>query len=148
MEKELFDIVLADDDEGDRHIFKEALEELEIKHRVHIVNNGMQLMDYLTKKDTSLPDLIFLDLNMPYKNGMECLKEIRHNEKFKSIAIAIYSTSGSEKDVEDTFLSGANIYIKKPNNFAMLRQLLFKVVAATYLYQDESFNRKNFFLSI
>ena len=148
MEKELFDIVLADDDEGDRLIFKEALKELEIKHTIHIVNNGLQLMDYLTKKDTSLPHLIFLDLNMPYKNGMECLKEIRHNEKFKSIAIAIYSTSGSEKDVEDTFRSGANIYIKKPNNIAILKQLLFKTVAATYLYQGEAVSRANFLLSI
>lgn len=148
MKNIIFHILLADDDEGDRIIFKEALEELEIKHIVHFVNDGIQLMEYLTKKDAILPHLIFIDLNMPRKNGLECLKEIRRNELFKNISIAIYSTSGSEKDIDETFHCGANIYIKKPNNYAILRQLLFKAVATTYLYQDESFNRANFFLSI
>ena len=148
MEKAIFDILIADDDEGDRLIFKEALEELEIKHLVHAVNDGMQLMEYLTKKDTLLPQLIFIDLNMPRKNGLECLKEIRSNDKFKNISIVVYSTSATEKDIEDTFRSGANVYIKKPNNFAMLKQLLFKAVAATYLYQGEDVSRANFLLSI
>ena len=112
------------------------------------MNDGEQLMDYLTKKEIILPHLIFIDLNMPRKSGFQCLKEIRHNEKFKNISIAIYSTSATEKDIDETFNCGANIYIKKPNNFAMLRQLLFKAVATTYLYQDETFNRTNFFLSI
>lgn len=148
MKNTTFRILLADDDEGDRLIFKEALEELEIKHSIHTVNNGMQLMDYLTNKDTLLPDLIFIDLNMPRKNGLESLKEIRANEKFKTISIAVYSTSALEKDIEETFRSGANVYIKKPSNFAILRQLLFKAVAATYLSQGEAVSRANFFLSI
>ena len=148
MENTLIHIILADDDEGDRLIFKEAFEELDIKHIIHIVDDGKQLMDYLTKKNAILPHLIFIDLNMPCKNGLECLQEIRRNEKFKNISIAIYSTSALEKDIDETFHNGANIYIKKPNNFAMLRQLLFKAVATTYLYQDESFNRTKFFLRI
>lgn len=140
-------ILLADDDEGDRLIFGEAMGELELNLKVQTVNNGMQLIEHLTKS-TILPHLVFLDLNMPRKNGLECLKEIRSNEKFKNIFIAIYSTSALEKDIAETFRSGANIYIKKPNNFAMLRQLLFKAVAATYLYNGEAVKRINFLLSI
>lgn len=148
MKNTMLRILLADDDEGDRLIFKEALEELEIKNSIHTVNNGMQLMEYLTKKDTDLPDLIFIDLNMPRKNGLECLKEIRGNEMFKNISIAVYSTSALEKDIQETFRAGANVYIKKPSNFAMLKQLLFKAVAATYLSPGETVRRVNFFLSI
>lgn len=140
-------ILLADDDEGDRLIFGEAMGELELNLKVQTVNNGMQLIEYLTKS-TILPHLVFLDLNMPRKNGLECLKEIRSNERFAAISIAIYSTSASEKDIEETFLNGANVYIKKPNNFATLKQLLHKAVKAYYLHSQVSSDRKNFLLSI
>ncbi len=148
MENTPLHILLADDDESDRLLFKEAFEELEIKPIVHTVNNGMQLMDYLTKKGTPLPNLLFLDLNMPRKNGLECLKEIRSNKKFKDISIVIYSTSASEKDIDETFLNGANVYIKKPNDFSMLKQVLAKAVITPSLYQGLPFNKANFLLRI
>jgi CheY-like chemotaxis protein len=71
MESASLKILLADDDENDRLLFKEALEELKINCIVHTVNDGIQLMDYLTKKNAALPHLIFIDLNMPRKNGLE-----------------------------------------------------------------------------
>ena len=147
MENMTLNIVLADDDEGDRLLFEEAMGELKIIHTVHSVNNGMQLMEYLAKIEI-MPHLIFLDLNMPLKNGMECLKEIRSNANFKNILIAVYSTSAAEKDIDETFINGANVYIKKPNDFVTLKQLLRKAVTMSYLYQDGSFDRENFFLCI
>jgi CheY-like chemotaxis protein len=148
MNNEPFNILLADDDSADRLLFKEALEELEISPTVHTVNNGMELMAYLNEKKARVPHLIFLDLNMPRKNGLECLKEIRSIEKLKDVSIAIYSTSDNVKDMDETFSNGANIYITKPNDFNILKQLLYKAVAATYLYHGESFNRDNFILRI
>jgi CheY-like chemotaxis protein len=148
MENTPIRILLADDDESDRLLFQEAFEELEIKTTVRTVNNGIQLMDYLSVKDAILPDLIFLDLNMPRKNGLECLKEIRSNKKFKAVPIAIYSTSASEKDISETFLHGANVYIKKPSNFGSLKQVLNKAVTTTYLYQGTPFTIDNFLLKI
>ncbi len=148
MESASLKILLADDDENDRLLFKEALEELKINCIVHTVNNGIQLMDYLTKKDATLPHLIFLDLNMPRKNGLEYLKEIRSNEKFKEISIAIYSTSASKYDIDETFSNGANVYIKKPSDFNTLKQLLNKVVSTARLYQNPSFNIETFLLKI
>src|SRR5664279_3332043 len=141
-------ILLADDDENDRLLFKEALEELKISCIVHTVNNGIQLMDYLTQKDVTLPHLIFIDLNMPRKNGLECLKEIRSNEKFKEISVAIYSTSASKNDIDETYRNGANVFIKKPNDFNLLKQLLNKVVSSAHLYQDPSLNIETFLLTV
>jgi CheY-like chemotaxis protein len=141
-------ILLADDDESDRLLFKEVFEELKIKTIVHTVNNGMELMDYLTKENIPLPHLLFLDLNMPRKNGLQCLKEIRSNKNLNDISIAIYSTSASEKDIDETFLNGANVYIKKPNNFSMLKLVLEQAVVATDQYQNPAFNRANFLLRI
>ena len=148
MENPSIQILLADDDESDRFIFQEAFEELEIKTVVHLLNDGVQLMAYLNKKGAILPQLLFLDLNMPRKNGLECLKEIRSNEKFNDIFIAIYSTSATEKDIEETFSNGANVYIKKPADFTKLKQLLNKTVMNVLLYQELPFARSNFLLKL
>lgn len=148
MEKEPLHILLADDDEDDRLLFTEAFSELNIKTIVRTVNNGIQLMERLNMKNIRLPHLLFLDLNMPRKNGLECLKEIRSDKKLKGISIAIYSTSGTEKDMEETFRNGANVYITKPNDFNILKQILEKVVVTTYQYQDQSMKRENYLLRI
>lgn len=148
MENEPFHILLADDDESDRLLFTEAISELKIETVVHTVNDGVQLMEWLKMKKNQLPHLLFLDLNMPLKNGIECLKEIRSNQRLKDISIAIYSTSDSEKDIEETFLNGANVYITKPNNFNMLRLVLEKAVMTAYQYEDQSIRRENFLLRI
>ncbi|MFO7868730.1 MAG: response regulator [Bacteroidales bacterium] len=148
MENQPLHILLADDDESDRLLFTEAFAELEINIIIYTVNNGIQLMEWLNKKNVRLPHLLFLDLNMPRKNGLECLKEIKSNEKLKDIAIAIYSTSDNEKDMEETFLNGANVYITKPNNYTMLKQVLEKAVMRTFQYQDQTMNRENFILRI
>src|SRR6187455_3109893 len=99
MEKDFLNLLLADDE----ILFKEALEELKTKTVINTVKDGEQLMNYLINKEGPLPHIIFLDLNMPRKNGMECLKEIRSNEAFKAVSIVIYSTSGSENDIRETF---------------------------------------------
>lgn len=148
MENQPLQILLADDDENDRLLFTEAFAELKIKTIVHTVNNGIQLMEWLNEKDITLPDLLFLDLNMPLKNGLECLKEIRSNEKLKEISIAIYSTSDNQKDMEDTFHNGANVYITKPNSFNKLKQVLEKAVMTAYQYQNKSMKKENFLLLI
>lgn len=148
MKNEPLHILLADDDEADRFLFREALAELKIQTIVHTVNNGVELMEWLQTNDTRLPDLLFLDLNMPLKGGLQCLKEIRNNEKLKDISIAIYSTSDNEKDMEETFLNGANVYINKPNDFNMLQQVLAKAVTTAFAYQGPSFNKANFLLCL
>ena len=141
-------ILLADDDEDDRLIFKEAINEVKIKTKLTIVNDGVQLMDYLEETDEDLPHIVFLDLNMPRKGGIECLKEIRNNGKLKDLSIAIYSTSASEEDIEDTFIKGANVYIKKPNDFNTLVKVLSEVITINWQYHTSDLNKENFVLSI
>ena len=85
---------------------------------------------------------------MPRKGGMECLKEIRNNTKLKDLSIAIYSTSASEEDIVETFVKGANIYIKKPNDFAELKRILAQVISLNWQYHTSGLNKENFLLSI
>jgi CheY-like chemotaxis protein len=141
-------ILLADDDETDRLLFTEAFSELKLKTNVQTVNNGLELIELLSVEDTSLPHLLFLDLNMPLKNGIECLKEIRRNKKLRDISIAIFSTSNSEKDIQETFLNGANIYIQKPADFTILKHVLEKAVMTAFRYEQDGMKRENFLLKL
>ena len=141
-------IILADDDEDDRLWFKDAIEEIKIKSILTIVNDGVELMNYLLNPEVHLPNLVFLDLNMPRKGGMECLNEIRSNHKLKDLSIAIYSTSGLEKDIEETFIKGANIYIKKPSDFEELKNILTKVININWHYHTSGLNKDNFLLNL
>ena len=141
-------ILLADDDEDDRLIFKDAINEVKVKTKITIVNDGVQLMEYLQETEDELPQIVFLDLNMPRKGGIECLKEIRSDPRLKDLSIAIYSTSASEQDIEDTFIKGANIYIKKPNDFNTLVKVLGEVITINWQYHTSDLNKENFLLSI
>lgn len=148
MNKEYTRIALADDDEDDRLFFIDAFDELKISTKVQIFNNGAELMEFLNLAQESLPEILFLDLNMPKKNGFECLAEIRSNAKFKDIVVAIYSTSSSEEHIEQTFVNGANIYIKKPSNFNDLKKILSSVVTTNWQYQTSGLNKDNFLMRL
>ncbi|HEY3369588.1 MAG TPA: response regulator [Prolixibacteraceae bacterium] len=128
MENEVLYILLADDDADDRLFFKEAMEEINADTFVSFVNDGSQLIYFLNQPGIRLPDILFLDLNMPVKSGMDCLQEIRANDRFKDLFIVIYSTSGADSDIQEAMGHGANLYIKKPNNFADLKANLAKVI--------------------
>jgi CheY-like chemotaxis protein len=141
-------VFLADDDPDDRLFFADALSELTIKSDVTFFQNGVELMDYLLDPETPLPNLLFLDLNMPLKGGIDCLKEIRRTEELRNLSVAIYSTSGSQQDVENTFILGANIYIRKPNDYENLKKVLSEVLQRSWQYETSELNRENFLLSI
>jgi CheY-like chemotaxis protein len=148
MQEDYILITLADDDEDDRLFFTDAFDEMKIKTVVNTVKNGRELINFLDHPETVLPNIIFLDLNMPILNGIECLKEIKLNDRFKDIAVAIYSTSSSEADVENTFILGANIYIKKPSSFNDLKKILSDVVTINWQYHINGLNKDNFLLRL
>jgi len=75
---------------------------------------------------------------------MQCLQEIRKNPMLDQVAVAIYSTSSSEKDIESTFIHGANVYINKPNNFYNLKDVIERVLQVNWQYQTSNLNKDNF----
>ena len=81
-------------------------------------------MNYLNEKVEKLPDVLFLDLNMPRKNGFECLSEIKRNEKLKDIPVVVFSTSNSPEKINLVFKTGGLVYVHKPGNFSQLKQVI------------------------
>lgn len=105
-------------------LFRDAVAEVNPNVSVQTVNDGKELMNYLTTSAVSLPEVLFLDLNMPFKNGFQCLREIRQNELLKDMLVIIYSTTANPEEVEEVYNKGANLFIKKPSSFTELRRIL------------------------
>lgn len=119
-----YKVYLIDDDEDEYLLFQQALSELNIDVEVRYLNNCAEMLNLLDKGD--VPDLLFLDLNMPVISGRECVKKIREKLKDK-LSIIIYSTSKYQPDVDGTHKDGANLYVIKPNSFDGLIRTLKEV---------------------
>ncbi len=121
-------ILLADDDTDDCYFVKEALNEFSLPTHLTAVHNGEELMQWLTNEVNELPDVLFLDLNMPRKNGFECLAEIRNNERLKQLPVIIYSTSFHREIAIMLYNNGANYYISKPSEISHLKKTVQDIV--------------------
>jgi CheY-like chemotaxis protein len=111
-------IWLADDDPDDCAIFREALEQLVPTASLTIISNGEQLTNLLTPSNK--PDILFLDINMPLKTGLECLVEIRAQRHFSRLPIVMFTSSTQDWDVTKSYGFGATLYYSKPHSFAKL----------------------------
>lgn len=125
-------IIMTDDDEDDRMFFNDAMKSLNLNCVLEFCENGQVLLEKLTNED-ALPDLVFLDLNMPILSGLETLERIRNNDKFLTIpVIAIYSTSSDSRDKEKSLELGANAFITKPTNFEELKKIVHLAVTTDW----------------
>ena len=117
-------ILLADDDIDDCNFFRDALETLPLSTKLTTVHDGVQLMEYLLKNPVQLPNVLFLDINMPRMNGFECLAEIRKNVQLRDLPVVMLSTCKSQDQINIVFKSGAHIYVRKPDNFDQLARVI------------------------
>ncbi len=129
-------LLLADDDLDDCSFFKDALDDLPLTYTLKTVNDGVQLLNFLDTHFDILPDIIFLDLNMPRKSGIECLSEIKKNDKWKHLPVIIFSTSLDIDIVNLLYQNGAHLYIRKPGEFFNLKKVISEAV--TRITQNNS----------
>ncbi|HWB27961.1 MAG TPA: response regulator [Chitinophagaceae bacterium] len=121
-------IFLADDDADDRFFLKQAFSKAKIPAKLTEVEDGQQLTDLLDGiSDPPPPDIIFLDINMPCKNGITCLREIRKSQKYDAIPVVMFSTSLHQKDIQETYDYGASRYIDKTTFFGEQEVMLNKL---------------------
>ena len=120
-------VLLADDDYDDRMFFQEAIDEISLNVRLNTVKDGNELIDFLSRETIVLPHVLFMDLNMPFKNGLQCLAEIRQNHLFHDICILMYSTTARQSDIDEAFEKGANFFVRKPSSFTLLKEILHRI---------------------
>jgi CheY-like chemotaxis protein len=124
-------ILLADDDQADCLLFKDALEELPVSTHLTVVKNGEQVLEELTQKGSKLHDVLFLDLNMPRKNGFAALGEIKRNPNLEKLPVVIFSTSSELEAVKRVFSDAAHYYICKPSDFTQLKKVIYEALTLT-----------------
>jgi chemotaxis family two-component system response regulator Rcp1 len=118
--KEIKEVLLVDDNPADVDLTKDVLKRNPFPSNVHAVVDGIEAMAFLQRqgkyKNAKRPDVVFLDLNLPGKDGRAVLNEVKSNPALRAIPIIIFSTSNAHKDIERSYELGANCYITKPGN--------------------------------
>ncbi len=113
-------IFLIDDDSDDREIFRNALETIPIDCKLIEATDGQEALALLTDSTFSVPDIIFLDLNMPKVGGLDVLKKLRTIEQYDQAEVIMYTTSSMQQDKDNCFKAGANGFITKHYDFESL----------------------------
>jgi CheY-like chemotaxis protein len=111
------DILYAEDDGEDFSLFLDAVQENGFSYNIHRVNDGQELVDFFSEETSKLPKLIISDLNMPKKNGLEAVREIRRKSLLSKIPIIIFSDSKSPEEVQLSYDLGVNSFIQKPLSY-------------------------------
>lgn len=138
---------MVDDDPDEHLLFEDALKELREAPRLTYARDGQQLMQFLNDKKADLPAIIFLDLNMPRMNGFECLQEIRKSSKLNQIPVVIFSTTSQTQAIDKVYEQGANYYIRKPNTFAMLKEVIERMLEIDWANSSKQPSKENFVLN-
>jgi len=129
-------ILFVEDNPADVRLFQQALRITGARHQVTVVDNGEDAADLLFKRGqytgAGRPDLILLDLNLPKKNGLELLREVKLNSSLKQIPVIILTSSDSHSDINKAYESGANMYLLKPSNLDEVERLM-DIVSTAWL---------------
>lgn len=115
---------MVDDDEDDVNFFEQTVKDVNPNVHFSAAGNGQQALDLLRSGNGSLPDLLFLDLNMPLMDGKQCLKELKADPELSRIPVIIYTTSSQSRDIEETMMNGAVCFITKPSSLKELQSIL------------------------
>ena len=125
-------IMIVDDDEDDIELFCEAVKDVDQNIECICAPNGEEALTKLSKENASLPDFIFLDLNMPRLNGKQCLRKLKSSLKLRDIPVIIYTTSKLKEDVEETRQLGAASFLTKPNKVNDLRKAIASILQGKF----------------
>lgn len=123
--------LIVDDDADDREMFCEALQEVIPDNVCYLAIHGRTAISALVNGEIDIPDLIFLDINMPVMNGWQCLSNLKENDAYKHIPVIMYSTSSYPEDIEKADRAGAVCFFTKPSNFNELKNCL--ALVASYI---------------
>jgi CheY-like chemotaxis protein len=120
-------ILYVDDDEDDRDIFREAIRSIDDGIMLISAVNGLEALSLLDEAAT-LPDLIFLDINMPLMDGITCLKEIKLNSLTARIPVIMFTTTRDASEIAECRANGANGFVNKPASYAHFADMLGAVI--------------------
>ena len=140
-------VFVTEDDDDDRLLFQEVVKELPYLIHLSMARDGDETIKSL-KQFQQLPDILFLDLNMPLKNGLECLKEIKASKSLAALPVIIFSTSSYPAAINQAYSEGAHLYIRKPNDFLSFKKSIQYVLSINWKEKISPPPRDEFVLTL
>ena len=138
-------ILIADDDKDDVRLITEALQDILPSCNCIQAKDGVAALHFI--QNNVHPDLVFLDLNMPLKNGISCIKDIYNEKLLPDTPIVIYSTSKEQADIDESYKYGAKFYIVKPTSFTELKRIIKRAISILGKPLAERVDKSNFVLT-
>lgn len=135
-------IVLAEDDKDHSILFQIMLKHVDPSKTLSIVHDGEELLGFLSRQ---IPDIVFLDLNMPCKNGIDCLREIRQNNSLNDLPVVVYSNSANMADIHKSYLHRADLYMVKPFDSFHLKHALESILSMDW--REKYSNQRYYFIN-
>ncbi|ELR73073.1 response regulator receiver protein [Fulvivirga imtechensis AK7] len=120
--------LLVDDDPDDHEIFEIALHDLDEGHSCHVVSTGLDAISLLEEERSFTPEFIFIDVNMPYISGFDCLRQVKKIQRLDTVPVIMYSTSAAQKDISEARHLGASHYFVKPIRMSLLSETLARLL--------------------
>lgn len=130
-------IFYTDDDPDDQQLFKEVLAEIGGHHHIFTQNHGEELMNMLKNPPPS-PHIVFLDLNMPVKNGYEVLKEIRNSDSLQTTPVVVFTTSDDKDSIAMTKNLGADMFVSKPASYSQYKKTLGDLISKNWTISNRN----------
>lgn len=148
MTRECLNVMLMDHDEGNHIFFKNIFQDLKIRIKTSVFFTGHDMVNYLKSEKAVIPELLFMNYDIPEKNVLNCLAEIRSCGKFSQMTVAVYSSDLSSDAEEEIFIKGANVMMTKPDNYKDLKKALTEIVTVNWQYHTSGLNKDNFIMKV
>lgn len=143
--KEYLSIAIVDNVEENVVSFKNILSKTKIGVKIQVFQSVGKILDYLNSGEVLIPEIMFINFDV-FEDKI--LNEIKSNERLENLVTAIYSEEISENEIDDFFIKGGNIFMKKPDNEAVFKKVLSDVITINWQYHTSGLNKDNFILKI
>lgn len=147
MNKEYLNVILADPDEGNLILLKNILQEFKIQVKVKAFFNGIDLMEYL-EAESVVPEVIFMNYHLSPKTSLACLQKLKSDQKFDPVTTIVYSKDLSAEEQEKIFVNGANVFMKKPDNYRDMKKKVTDIITISWQYHTSGLNKNNFIMKV
>ncbi len=148
MTREYLNVVLKDHNAGNHIFFSTIFRDLKIDIKFQAFSSEADLMQYLNRKSAPVPDVLFMNYDMPENDALDCLDEIKSNERYSTMTVAVYSEQVSSAEEEEIFVRGANVFMRKPALYQDLRKRVNEIMAVSWQYHTCGLNKDNFIMKV
>lgn len=148
MTREYLNVALTDHDEGNHVFFSTIFQDLKIDIRFHVFFSEADFILHLSRKGTPVPDVLFMNYDMPENNVMECLERIKSDSRCSAMTVAVYSDRASSSQEEEIFVRGANIFMRKPALYHDLKKSVTEIMAVSWQYHTCGLNKDFFIMKV